>query len=133
MLILLATPPRDKGDAVVLGRHSSLILRFAADEVNWDYAPAGRDEAMGMPFDAVAKGYTEPGPHQIGRVYKKAIYRENESWYLEENIRAKETVLAATVSALLTVLPFPGVTIRNLRPNGCLCGSQTNALVVSRM
>lgn len=48
----------------------------AADEVNWDYAPAGRDEAMGMPFDALEKGFTESGPHQIGRVYKKAIYRE---------------------------------------------------------
>ena len=48
----------------------------AADEVNWDYAPSGRDEAMGCPFDEIAKGYTEPGPHQIGRVYKKAIYRE---------------------------------------------------------
>jgi hephaestin len=48
----------------------------AADEVSWDYAPSGRDEAMGMPFDDIAKLYTEPGPHRIGRVYKKAIYRE---------------------------------------------------------
>ena len=48
----------------------------AADEVQWDYAPSGRDEAMGMPFDAIAKGFTESGPHQIGRVNKKAIYRE---------------------------------------------------------
>jgi hephaestin len=48
----------------------------AADEVQWDYAPSGRDEAMGMDFDPIAKGYTESGPHQIGRVYKKAIYRE---------------------------------------------------------
>jgi manganese oxidase len=48
----------------------------AADEVEWNYAPAGRDEAMGMPFDAIARGYTESGPHRIGSVYKKAIYRE---------------------------------------------------------
>jgi FtsP/CotA-like multicopper oxidase with cupredoxin domain len=48
----------------------------AADEVNWDYAPSGRDEAMGMPFDDLAKLYTESGPHRIGRMYKKAIYRE---------------------------------------------------------
>jgi len=34
----------------------------AADEVDWDYAPSGRDEAMGQPFDSIAKGYTEPGP-----------------------------------------------------------------------
>lgn len=49
---------------------------MAADEVQWDYAPSGRDEAMGMDFDPIAKGFTEPGPHQIGRVNKKAIYRE---------------------------------------------------------
>ncbi|MGC1617771.1 MAG: multicopper oxidase domain-containing protein [Candidatus Acidiferrum sp.] len=48
----------------------------AADEVNWDYAPTGRDEAMGHPFDALQKGYTDSGPHRIGRIYKKAIYRE---------------------------------------------------------
>ena len=48
----------------------------AAVEMNWDYAPSGRDEAMGMPFDEIAKLYTESGPHRIGRVYKKAIYRE---------------------------------------------------------
>jgi FtsP/CotA-like multicopper oxidase with cupredoxin domain len=49
---------------------------IAADEVNWNYAPSGRDEAMGMPFDEISKLYTEPGPHRIGSVYKKAVYRE---------------------------------------------------------
>ncbi len=48
----------------------------AADELNWDYAPSGRDQAMGMDFDAVGKAFTESGPHSIGRVYKKAMYRE---------------------------------------------------------
>jgi hephaestin len=48
----------------------------AADEVNWDYAPSGRDRAMGMEFDEIGKAITESGPHRIGRVYKKAIYRE---------------------------------------------------------
>ncbi|MBV8070685.1 MAG: hypothetical protein JO270_12320, partial [Acidobacteriaceae bacterium] len=52
------------------------VYYVAADEVNWDYAPSGRDEAMGMDFDAIGKGYAEPGPHQIGRVNKKAVYRE---------------------------------------------------------
>lgn len=52
------------------------VYYVAADEVNWDYAPSGRDEAMGMDFDPLARGYTDPGPHQIGRVNKKAIYRE---------------------------------------------------------
>lgn len=31
---------------------------------------------MGHPFDELQKGYTESGPHHIGRIYKKAIYRE---------------------------------------------------------
>jgi manganese oxidase len=48
----------------------------AADEVEWNYAPSGRDEAMGMPFDSVAQGFAESGPHQIGRINKKAVYRE---------------------------------------------------------
>ena len=48
----------------------------AADELNWDYAPSGRDETMGMPFDKISKLYTESGPHRIGSVYKKAVYRE---------------------------------------------------------
>ena len=48
----------------------------AADEVEWDYAPSGRDMTMDMPFDPVARAFTESGPHQIGRVNKKAIYRE---------------------------------------------------------
>src|SRR5262249_33657510 len=49
---------------------------IAADEVDWDYAPLGRDEAMGHPFDELQKWYTESGPHRIGNVYKKALYRE---------------------------------------------------------
>lgn len=49
---------------------------IAADEVNWDYASSGYDAAMGHPFDALEKWYTAPGPHHIGSVYKKAIYRE---------------------------------------------------------
>jgi len=48
----------------------------AADEVQWDYAPSGRDEAMGMEFDDIGKAFTQSGPHRIGRVYKKAVYRE---------------------------------------------------------
>ncbi len=48
----------------------------AADEVEWNYTPSGRDEAMGMPFDEVAKGFTQSGPHQIGSINKKAVYRE---------------------------------------------------------
>ena len=49
---------------------------IAADEVQWDYAPEGRDVAMNHPFDETEKVYTESGPNHIGRIYKKAVYRE---------------------------------------------------------
>jgi FtsP/CotA-like multicopper oxidase with cupredoxin domain len=48
----------------------------AADEVEWDYAPSGIDQITGQPFEGIAKSYTERGPHLIGKVYRKAIYRE---------------------------------------------------------
>ena len=48
----------------------------ASDEVQWDYAPSGRDQAMGMDFDDIGKAITQSGPHRIGRVYKKAVYHE---------------------------------------------------------
>jgi hephaestin len=48
----------------------------AADEVEWDYAPSGINKMMGHPFEGYAKLYVEQGPHRIGKVYRKAIYRE---------------------------------------------------------
>jgi len=65
-----------RGDAAPPHAGKTRTYYVAAEEMNWDYAPSGRDETMGHPFDEVAKGYTEPGPHHIGRVYKKALYRE---------------------------------------------------------
>jgi len=43
---------------------------------DWDYAPTGRDEAMEHAFRDFEKNYMEAGPHRIGRIYKKAVYRE---------------------------------------------------------
>jgi FtsP/CotA-like multicopper oxidase with cupredoxin domain len=48
----------------------------AAEEVDWDYAPSSIDQITGQPFEGIAKSYTERGPHRIGKVYRKAIYRE---------------------------------------------------------
>jgi hephaestin len=48
----------------------------AADEVEWNYAPAGVDKMMGMEFMGYSKVFTEKGPHRIGTTYLKAIYRE---------------------------------------------------------
>ena len=48
----------------------------AAEEVVWDYAPSGKDEISGQPFDAISRPFMEAGPRTIGRKYLKALYRE---------------------------------------------------------
>jgi manganese oxidase len=48
----------------------------AADEVAWDYAPGGVNKMMGMKFDGYSKVFVERGPHRIGSIYRKALYRE---------------------------------------------------------
>lgn len=48
----------------------------AADELDWDYVPSGLDKMMGMPPEGYAKLYTARGAHLIGKVFRKAIYRE---------------------------------------------------------
>ena len=49
---------------------------IAADEVDWDYAPGGISKIMGAKFEGYSKIFTERGPHRIGTVYRKALYRE---------------------------------------------------------
>eukprot|EP00878_Enallax_costatus_P001496 GHUV01001647.1.p1 GENE.GHUV01001647.1~~GHUV01001647.1.p1 ORF type:complete len:154 (+),score=35.55 GHUV01001647.1:165-626(+) len=46
---------------------------LAADEVDWDFAPAGKDLCRNQPFSAAAQLYTEQG---IGTKYKKAAFRQ---------------------------------------------------------
>jgi hephaestin len=48
----------------------------AAEEVDWDYAPLGKEMATGKPFEGTSAAYTQSGPNRIGRVYRKALYRE---------------------------------------------------------
>ncbi len=70
-ILFLAPAPRiQAAEGQTSGDFSGKVRTYyvAADEVNWDYAPSGRDEAMGHPFDDLQKAYTEPGPHCIGRV-----------------------------------------------------------------
>ena len=49
---------------------------IAADEVDWDYAPSGSNQAEGRAFDDVEKKWMEPSAHGIGRKARKALYRE---------------------------------------------------------
>jgi len=49
---------------------------IAADEVEWDYAPSGRNLITGREFGEEENHWMASGPTRVGRVYKKAIYRE---------------------------------------------------------
>lgn len=71
---VLPLAARPKSDAAKKGKIRQYYI--AADELDWDYAPSGVDQMMGMPFESVAKSYMEHGPHRIGHIYKKAIFRE---------------------------------------------------------
>jgi manganese oxidase len=49
---------------------------IAVDEIDWDYTPMGMDKMMGMAPDKNSKMYFESDKHQIGHIYRKAVYRE---------------------------------------------------------
>jgi hephaestin len=49
---------------------------IAADHVRWNYAPDGRNDITGRPFDTVADTFTERGPDRIGSTYVKSLYRQ---------------------------------------------------------
>ena len=47
----------------------------SADLVVWDYAPDGKNDITGEPFDAVADTYVRTGPGRIGSRNLKCLYR----------------------------------------------------------
>jgi FtsP/CotA-like multicopper oxidase with cupredoxin domain len=49
---------------------------LAADEVRWNYAPAGRNQLTGRAFDDTAATFVRRGPTRIGSTYLKSLYRE---------------------------------------------------------
>ena len=74
---LAATPaaPRPMQDSPTAGGRVRTYY-IAAEETEWDYAPLGIDMMTGEPFAGTAAAYTQPGPNHIGRLYRKAVYRE---------------------------------------------------------
>jgi len=48
---------------------------ISADKGGWDYAPGGRNEITGKPFDKVADTYVQSGVGRIGSKYVKCLYR----------------------------------------------------------
>jgi hephaestin len=49
---------------------------IAADEIEWNYAPHGRDMMMARSFDSYARVFTAPAADRIGSVYRKAVFHE---------------------------------------------------------
>src|SRR4029077_19872450 len=49
---------------------------IAADEVEWDYTPSGKNVLFNRPFSEMEAEMTVSGPRRIGSKYRKAIYRE---------------------------------------------------------
>ena len=49
---------------------------IAADDVVWDFAPSGKNQATGQPFNEEASFFAMPGPMSLGHVYKKSLFRE---------------------------------------------------------
>jgi FtsP/CotA-like multicopper oxidase with cupredoxin domain len=49
---------------------------IAADEVTWDYAPGGINQVTGQPFGDAENFWVARGPRQVGKIVKKAQYRE---------------------------------------------------------
>lgn len=47
---------------------------ISADQVVWDYAPDGRNDGTGRPFDETADTYVKGGPGRIGSKYLKCLY-----------------------------------------------------------
>ena len=70
MLVMAAVP------AYAQTSGTTRTYYIAADEVTWDYAPAGKNIIAGRPFAGLEEIWTRRGPTQIGTKYKKALYRE---------------------------------------------------------
>src|SRR6185503_18426748 len=69
-------PSTGSGPAGLPAAGKTRMYYVAADEVEWDYAPSGTNQAEGRPFDDVEKKWTEAGKASLGRKAKKALYRE---------------------------------------------------------
>src|SRR5574337_733949 len=49
---------------------------IAAVDLDWDYAQTGINQISGNPFGVGENVFVQSGPERIGKVYKKAAYRE---------------------------------------------------------
>jgi len=62
--------------AQAAGAPATHTYYIAADEVTWDFAPSNTNGVSGKPFGDEERPWVGQGPHKIGKVFKKALYRE---------------------------------------------------------
>lgn len=64
------------GCAATGSRGSTRMYYVAAEIVDWDFAPSGTNQITGQPFAGFDSLFFVPQSEAIGRVYRKALYRE---------------------------------------------------------
>ena len=59
---------------------------IAAEEMDWNYAPSGRDDMMGMDFMADAAAYVSRSGGRPGLIHRKALYVE----YTDDSFKVRK-------------------------------------------
>lgn len=63
----------------------------AAVEVDWDYAPSGINQISGSAFGETENVFVQSGKGRIGKVYRKAVYREfTDATFTTEKVRGPQ-------------------------------------------
>lgn len=71
--MLTAGIPARAGDSAAGATRTYYI---AAEEIEWNYTPDGKDMMMTAPFDSYARVFASGGENRIGSTYRKAVFRE---------------------------------------------------------
>ncbi|KAL4429029.1 hypothetical protein ABPG77_006068 [Micractinium sp. CCAP 211/92] len=93
---------------------------IAAEEIDWDYVPTGKDGCTGQAFDDAAKVFVERTNVTIGSKYRKAVYRQYTDATFTTKVAAPTDALHGILGPTMTVevgqqlevvfrnlLPFP--------------------------
>jgi manganese oxidase len=92
------------GSAAFAQDHQGITRTYyiAADEIDWNYIPSGRDLMMGGAPAGYAKMYVQHAPGYIGPVYRKAVYREyTDATFTHLKPRAKSDAYLGTVGPVI--------------------------------
>ena len=77
-LFCIATSSQAKEQQSSKGTSTPKVRTYylCAEEVDWDYAPDGKDVMMEHEFDSYGRSFTEHSESRIGRTYRKAVFHE---------------------------------------------------------